>query len=74
MMMVDEKFGAASSTVVIEEFLSGEEFSINGLCEWGTVVPLEIAQDHKRAYDGDQGRIQAEWVRILLFHILVRIL
>jgi len=53
--MVDAKFGEASSKVVIEEFLSGEEFSLMALVNGETVIPLEIAQDHKRAYDGDQG-------------------
>ncbi|WP_071396354.1 phosphoribosylamine--glycine ligase [Bacillus tuaregi] len=54
-MMVDAKFGNASATVVIEEFLSGEEFSLMALVNGEKVTPLEIAQDHKRAYDGDQG-------------------
>ncbi|AIE58809.1 phosphoribosylamine--glycine ligase [Bacillus methanolicus] len=54
-MLLHEKFGAASSSVVIEEFLSGEEFSLMAFVHGETVVPLEIAQDHKRAYDGDQG-------------------
>jgi phosphoribosylamine--glycine ligase len=54
-MLVDAKFGAASSRVVIEEFLAGEEFSLMALVNGEVVVPLEIAQDHKRAYDGDLG-------------------
>ncbi|WP_066071491.1 phosphoribosylamine--glycine ligase [Neobacillus soli] len=54
-MLVDAKFGAASSQVVIEEFLSGEEFSLMAFVNGEVIVPLEIAQDHKRAYDGDQG-------------------
>lgn len=54
-MMVDAKFGEASSTVVIEEFLSGEEFSLMAFVQGENVIPLEIAQDHKRAFDGDQG-------------------
>ena len=54
-MMVDEKFGAASSTVVVEQFLSGEEFSLMAFVNGELVIPLEIAQDHKRAYDGDKG-------------------
>ncbi|MDF2904289.1 MAG: phosphoribosylamine--glycine ligase, partial [Bacillus sp. (in: firmicutes)] len=54
-MLLDEKFGDASSTVVIEEFLEGEEFSLMALVNGEIVIPLEIAQDHKRAYDGDQG-------------------
>lgn len=54
-MMQEAKFGAASSTVVIEEFLAGEEFSLMAFVNGETVIPLEIAQDHKRAYDGDRG-------------------
>ncbi|MDV2888269.1 phosphoribosylamine--glycine ligase, partial [Alkalihalophilus pseudofirmus] len=38
-----------------EEFLSGEEFSLMAFVNGEVVVPLEIAQDHKRAFDGDQG-------------------
>ncbi|WP_040205419.1 phosphoribosylamine--glycine ligase [Neobacillus jeddahensis] len=54
-MLVEEKFGAASAQVVIEEFLAGEEFSLMALVNGEVVIPLEIAQDHKRAYDGDLG-------------------
>ncbi|MEH7416116.1 phosphoribosylamine--glycine ligase [Neobacillus drentensis] len=54
-MLVGAKFGAASSSVVIEEFLDGEEFSLMAFVNGEVVIPLEIAQDHKRAYDGDQG-------------------
>ncbi|MFT8319603.1 MAG: phosphoribosylamine--glycine ligase [Bacillus sp. (in: firmicutes)] len=54
-MLLDEKFGSASATVVIEEFLAGEEFSLMAFVNGETVIPLEIAQDHKRAFDGDKG-------------------
>ncbi len=54
-MLVNKKFGAASSSVVIEEFLTGEEFSLMAFVNGDVVIPLEIAQDHKRAYDGDKG-------------------
>lgn len=54
-MMQDGKFGEASSTVVVEEFLAGEEFSLMAFVNGETVIPLEIAQDHKRAFEGDQG-------------------
>nr|WP_276541734.1 phosphoribosylamine--glycine ligase [Bacillus infantis] len=54
-MMVGARFGEASAKVVIEEFLEGEEFSLMAFVNGSTVVPLDIAQDHKRAYDGDQG-------------------
>ncbi|MCY8466719.1 phosphoribosylamine--glycine ligase [Bacillus atrophaeus] len=51
----DEKFGDASASVVIEEFLSGEEFSLMAFVKGETVYPMVIAQDHKRAFDGDKG-------------------
>jgi phosphoribosylamine---glycine ligase len=54
-MLVGQKFGEASARVVIEEFLSGEEFSLMAFVNGEVVIPLEIAQDHKRAFDGDQG-------------------
>lgn len=54
-MLLGEKFGDASATVVVEEFLDGEEFSLMAFVNGDIVIPLEIAQDHKRAYDGDQG-------------------
>jgi phosphoribosylamine--glycine ligase len=54
-MLIGAKFGTASSRVVIEEYLSGEEFSLMAFVNGEVVVPLEIAQDHKRAFDGDKG-------------------
>ncbi len=47
--------GQAGTTVVVEEFLTGEEVSFFVLCDGDNVVPLATAQDHKRAFDGDQG-------------------
>jgi len=52
-MLLNDKFGKGK--VVIEEFLSGPEFSLMAFVHGETVLPLSIAQDHKRAYDGDQG-------------------
>ena len=48
-------FGAAGAEVVIEEFLDGEEASFFALVDGETALPLATAQDHKRAFDGDQG-------------------
>ncbi len=46
---------AACERVVIEEFLDGPEVSLFALCDGTTAVPLQPAQDFKRAYDGDEG-------------------
>ncbi len=48
-------FGGAGAEVVIEEFLEGEEASFFVLCDGETALPVGTAQDHKRAYDGDEG-------------------
>lgn len=48
-------FGGAGAEVVIEAFLEGEEASFFVLCDGETVLPIGTAQDHKRAFDGDQG-------------------
>lgn len=54
-MIGNQKFGDSSSKVVIEEFLDGEEFSFMSFVHDGQIYPMVIAQDHKRAYDGDRG-------------------
>ncbi|MEL6768130.1 MAG: phosphoribosylamine--glycine ligase [Pseudomonadota bacterium] len=53
--MFEGALGAAGTTVVIEEFMAGEEASLFVLCDGETALPLASAQDHKRAYDGDEG-------------------
>lgn len=53
--MVDGAFGAAGREVVVEEFMEGEELSYFALCDGNTALPLASAQDHKQAFDGDQG-------------------
>ena len=52
-MLLDTKFG--EGRVVIEEFLTGEEFSLMCFVAGNKVVPMPVAQDHKRAYDNDEG-------------------
>jgi phosphoribosylamine--glycine ligase len=49
----ERRFGA--TTVVMEDFLEGEELSLLALCDGENVVPLAPAQDYKRIFDGDRG-------------------
>jgi phosphoribosylamine---glycine ligase len=51
----DGAFGAAGSTVVIEQCLTGPEVSFFALCDGTRAIALGSAQDHKRAYDDDKG-------------------
>lgn len=53
--MLGGAFGDAGAEVVIEEFMEGEEASYFLLSDGKTVLPIGTAQDHKRAFDGDQG-------------------
>ena len=52
-MLLDTKFG--EGRVVIEEFLVGEEFSLMCFVAGNQICPMPVAQDHKRAYDNDEG-------------------
>ncbi|MBO5399159.1 MAG: phosphoribosylamine--glycine ligase [Alistipes sp.] len=52
-MLLDEKFGQGK--VVIEEYLEGPEFSLLCFVNGKEVYPMPVAQDHKRAFDGDKG-------------------
>ena len=54
-IMEDKKFGASGSKVVIEECLSGPEVSVLAFTDGKTIYPMVSAQDHKRAYDNDEG-------------------
>ena len=53
--MFDGSFGDAGAEVVIEEFMDGEEASFFVLCDGNAILPIGTAQDHKRAFDGDNG-------------------
>ena len=54
--MLAKRFGDAGTTVVIEEFLRGEEASVHVVTDGETLVVLPTAQDHKRVGDGDTGK------------------
>ena len=54
-MLSGNRFGKAGSTVVIEEFMEGEEASLLAFVDGKTVVPMIASQDHKRIFDGDKG-------------------
>lgn len=53
--LVENSFGEAGHVVVIEEFLEGAEISIHALCTDTDTVLFPASQDHKRAFDSDQG-------------------
>lgn len=54
--MIDEKkFGTSGNNVVIEEFMTGPEVTVLCFTDGKTIVPMVSSQDHKRAYDNDEG-------------------
>lgn len=54
-MLEGKTFGSAGESVVIEEFMEGEEASVLCFTDGNTIVPMISAQDHKRISDGDMG-------------------
>ncbi|MBL4752311.1 MAG: phosphoribosylamine--glycine ligase [Flavobacteriales bacterium] len=54
-MIQDSKFGQASTTVVIEEFLEGLELSVFALSDGNSFITLPTAKDYKRIGEGDTG-------------------
>ncbi len=53
--MDEKQFGEASSKILIEEYLQGQEVSVLAFCDGDNIVPMVSSQDHKAAYDGDRG-------------------
>ena len=54
-MLEENAFGDAGATILVEEFMEGEELSVFVLTDGERMVPLPAAQDHKRLLDGDRG-------------------
>ncbi len=54
-IMVQRRYGKGGDRLIIEERLDGQEVSILALTDGRTIIPLESSQDHKRAYDHDEG-------------------
>ncbi len=52
---MDKEFGAAGDQLILEERLDGQEASVLAITDGRTILTLSPAQDHKPAYDGDQG-------------------
>lgn len=55
LIMEKRSFGEAGSSLLVEELLEGEEVSVLAFTDGKTIIPLAASQDHKRAYDCDQG-------------------
>lgn len=54
-MMVEEKFGTAGQSVIIEEYLEGDEISVLTFSDGKTFKSLPPGQDHKRIFEGNKG-------------------
>lgn len=53
---VENIFGASGENIIIEDFISGFEVSLLCLCDGETLIPLDMAQDYKKIFDGDLGK------------------
>ena len=54
-IMTERAFGSSGETILLEEFLEGQEASLMAFTDGHTIVPMPAVQDHKRALDGDLG-------------------
>lgn len=54
-ILLDQKFGDAGASLIIEEFLDGQEVSMLAFSDGKTVLPMVSSQDHKQVFDMDKG-------------------
>jgi phosphoribosylamine--glycine ligase len=54
-ILVDQQFGVAGNKIILEDYLEGEEVSILAFTDGESILPLVPSQDHKRAFDNDEG-------------------
>ena len=54
-MMIERVFGEAGDVVVIEDYVQGDEIGSTAICQGTHYLPMTLSQDHKRAFDHDQG-------------------
>lgn len=55
LIMKQKAFGGAGDSLIVEEFLQGEEASFIAFCDGKNVLPLPSSQDHKAVFEGDRG-------------------
>jgi phosphoribosylamine--glycine ligase len=53
---IDDIFGTAADSIIIEEFISGFEVSLLSLCDGKNILPMVLAQDYKKIFDEDNGK------------------
>ncbi len=53
---INNTFGSAADSLIIEEFIEGFEVSLLNLCDGRNIVPMALAQDYKKIFDGDRGK------------------
>ena len=54
-ILEDKIFGTAGNKIIIEDFIEGEELSVLAFTDGNIIIPLASSQDHKRAYNDDEG-------------------